>query len=108
MIAVQKRPGPHHVGPGLRPRGNRGAVGDVHDPADTPRFRNRWMAPWKPLQLIFGLLANRRVSVNTSEDARWVNVPFSSKCLHLVNCPAKQSISLGEIPRRFIPVSSFK
>ena len=62
-------------------------------PGETPSARKRSMAPcrrsncsavWWPIG----------VSVSTSEDARCVNVPPSSRCLHFANWLAKQSMSV--------------
>src|ERR1700745_1236435 len=60
MIAVQNHTGAHHVSPTLRARGNRGAVGHVHDASIDAELAQVFHRGEEALFLLARLLALRR------------------------------------------------
>ncbi len=72
-------------------------------PGEMPSARKRSRHARKTFSWSFVCCA-----VKSSAEAKCVNVPSSSMCLHPASVRAKHSTSSAEIPSRFIPVLIFK
>src|SRR5260221_549498 len=88
MVAIQNRPGPHHVRPGFRPRYDRGAVRQVHNPRIDPQRTQAIECRVKTLLLFACLLPNVALRENSRgskmrKDARELDV-----------------LALSELPRK--------
>ena len=104
MIPVQNRARPHHVRPRLRPRANRPAVRQMHNPRlETPSARSRSTHHAKNFLLRHRLPANKIFRRREMRER-----PFQLQMRTFRQRPANASTSDGEIPSRFIPVFIFK